>query len=362
MNAAEDDDALAAVGEEQGTEETQGNPTSVTQTGLDQFAAAGSANRTTAFGRYTEHPVAALFPLLRDVDDKAFAELVCSIRDMCGLLEPIVLDGEVILDGRNRYLACVAAGVEPRFVQFADLGLTTPAHEYAFERNYTRRHLTDDQRTAITAAFLSFDADEVKRKQAEAGKQGGRGNKKNPPQDSGEGLSSHKRTTHTLEKVATSAKVSKHKAQQAINLVQHGAPEQVQAVIAGKVKLKDAMPKATVTDAGARVGLDATAKRGTAPADDQRRAMKGRPRKTRGDVIDVVAREVTPSAINVDDIIQALKAFAEFCQKAEPVGVGRTVEEHEVDQVLQYVNTIYLWLSPFVESLPQKAEDEDDPS
>jgi len=136
----------------------------------------------------------------------------------------------------------------------------------------------------------------------------------------------------------------------------------VQAVIAGKVKLKDAMPKATVTDAGARVGLDATAKRGTAPADDQRRAMKGRPRKTRGDVIDVVAREVTPSAINVDDIIQALKAFAEFCQKAEPVGVGRTVEEHEVDQVLQYVNTIYLWLSPFVESLPQKAEDEDDPS
>src|SRR3974377_2039492 len=61
------------------------------------------------------HPLSGIIPLLGGEDFTAF---VANIRDN-GLLEPIVLhpDGS-ILDGRNRYRACIEAGVEPRFRTF----------------------------------------------------------------------------------------------------------------------------------------------------------------------------------------------------------------------------------------------------
>src|SRR4051794_1405011 len=57
------------------------------------------------------HQMANIFPLLGPAE---FAGLVAHIRDH-GLLEPIVLFEDKVLDGRNRLLACREAGVEPRF-------------------------------------------------------------------------------------------------------------------------------------------------------------------------------------------------------------------------------------------------------
>jgi hypothetical protein len=148
-----------------------------------------------------------------------------------------VLDGDVLLDGRNRFAACEVAEVEPRFVQFAALGFDLPAYVFAFDRNLSRRHLTPDQRTLIVAEFFKFDRAEVERQKAEAGKQGGRGHKKNLATNSSQGS---RRAPSTRVKVAEAAKVSEHKAQQAIDVVQRGTPELVASARNGRVKLSDA--------------------------------------------------------------------------------------------------------------------------
>jgi ParB-like chromosome segregation protein Spo0J len=57
------------------------------------------------------HPLANIFPMLRKRQRAALAE---DIGER-GLLHPIVLHDDMILDGRNRYEACLEVGVEPRF-------------------------------------------------------------------------------------------------------------------------------------------------------------------------------------------------------------------------------------------------------
>lgn len=94
------------------------------------------------------HEAADLFPLL---EGKDFQELREDIAGN-GLLEPIWLhaDGR-ILDGRNRYRACLELGIEPKFRQWDGHG---SALQFVVSLNLTRRHLTSGQRACLAIDVL----------------------------------------------------------------------------------------------------------------------------------------------------------------------------------------------------------------
>lgn len=94
------------------------------------------------------HPLADLFPL---VTGREFDELVMSIKDN-GLREPIALLDGRILDGRNRYRACAAAGVAPIFENFAG----RDAVRFVIDKNLNRRHLSVGQRAMIAAKLANL--------------------------------------------------------------------------------------------------------------------------------------------------------------------------------------------------------------
>lgn len=101
-----------------------------------------TADREIAF-----HPLAEFFPLM---DGGEFAQLVNSIKEN-GLRDPIVTYEQKILDGRNRYRACIEADIAPRYVQFSDGNPVL----FVIDRNLHRRHLNESQRALIAARLAS---------------------------------------------------------------------------------------------------------------------------------------------------------------------------------------------------------------
>lgn len=95
------------------------------------------------------HKYANLFPMM---DKESFASLVSDIQEN-GLLEPIVIYDEKILDGRNRYKACVELGIEPRYERVN--GNTDPL-KYVISKNLQRRHLNETQRAGVAARLANL--------------------------------------------------------------------------------------------------------------------------------------------------------------------------------------------------------------
>lgn len=93
---------------------------------------------------YELHPLCTLFPRVTGAE---FDGLVADIKAN-GLRQPIVLHGGMILDGGNRYRACVEAGVEPVFQEFQGDNLVS----FVLSANLHRRHLSAGQQAAIVAS------------------------------------------------------------------------------------------------------------------------------------------------------------------------------------------------------------------
>jgi len=90
------------------------------------------------------HPLSAIFPRMHGAEFNALRDDIAAN----GLRESVViLDGQ-ILDGGNRYRACLEVGVDPRLQEFH--GPDPVA--YVLSKNLHRRHLSPGQQAAIVAS------------------------------------------------------------------------------------------------------------------------------------------------------------------------------------------------------------------
>lgn len=104
------------------------------------------------------HKYSNIFPM---IEGEKLEELKRDIKEN-GLLQPIVLYENKILDGRNRYKACKELGVKPEFESYkGDKPL-----EFVISLNLKRRHLTADQRAVIAQEVMPMLEEEARKRHA----------------------------------------------------------------------------------------------------------------------------------------------------------------------------------------------------
>lgn len=234
-------------------------------------------------GVYPVHPLASAYP-------------ICTTRDFyesisCGIIKPIEFDQHGrIVDGRSR-LANHLKLIEDRAMMYDkkpdDFPRVTVVLEtyddvlqHILNANNNRRHQTEDQRVAITAKLYlmasehnEWEREQRAKKEATQIKKGEARNPEGLGGKSGKGLmvrtdsyepsTDEKQRDHkaenarsTVGKIAAAAKVSNHKAAQAVKLAKV-SPESIGAVVAGETKLVDAVKKASPPPAKKPVGKTA---------------------------------------------------------------------------------------------------------
>lgn len=168
------------------------------------------------------HPIANVFPL---IEGREFDELVADVREH-GLRCPIVLhtDGR-ILDGRNRYRACLAASVEPTFEDWDGVGL---ASDFVWSLNGPRRHL-DGGALQLAAGRYAIA------REAEARERQGRRTDLTSSQICDE-VDFGKSVKNAAEKFGVGART----VTSAVKVIKEGADDLVHAVESGKVSVSTA--------------------------------------------------------------------------------------------------------------------------
>lgn len=112
------------------------------------------------------HELAKCFPLMEGAEYEA---LVSDLK-LHGQREPIVIHDGKILDGRNRFRACIDAGVQPKTIDWDRQG--TPA-DFVTSGNIVRRHLSPSQLGMAGARIANLKPGHVGHQiaQAEGGRQ-----------------------------------------------------------------------------------------------------------------------------------------------------------------------------------------------
>ena len=219
-------------------------------------------------GIYKVHPAAALFPLLAG---QPFEDLKKSIAKH-GQKDPAVIDGDVLLDGRNRVRSLNELGRETWAVQFRSLKSGVAPEKWIEIKNAHRRNLSEDQRIAIVARIIAWRKEEDARnrlrcrvtarsnpaastslstsqqpapgEKQEAAKQ----SESEYPQKAAENTPKRQHgrpcggKRSEAKAVAAAASQSRYRAESMIKLADE-APDLTDAVERGELKLKEAMAK-----------------------------------------------------------------------------------------------------------------------
>lgn len=184
----------------------------------------------------TGHPMAAIFP---EIGGDDFTKLVADILSY-GVREPVWIYEGKILDGRNRYRACVKAGKDCPTREFT--GSRQEALALVWSMNRERRHLTPSQAAAAETirAQLSIEyATEIEKLKAEARKKAGRpkkGEEKSVefvPQ-----ISANDRKTNTIRAKAAG---TNRKYLEAAEKLSVSHPEKLDEVLRGEKTIPQAM-------------------------------------------------------------------------------------------------------------------------
>jgi N6-adenosine-specific RNA methylase IME4 len=277
------------------------------------------------------HSVAEIFPLLQGEE---FTALVESIRSK-GLLNPIWLhpDGRIV-DGRNRYLACLEAGVEPRYQKWNGKGSLT---DFVFAQNFDRRHLNATFRALAGKRAEPFYAEEAKQRQRAAGahgKEGGRGKQKPLLKK----LSKGKNKNLAADRAAKAAKTNRQYISD-LKRIEKEAPEVYAQIEAGKLELPAA--KRAVGRAEAERNLNSIA------------ALEAKELAGLFDVVvidppwpvDMIERDCRPEQVSYDYPVMTIEQIG--------ADVGKMLDEHAAEDA-----HIFLWVTqkflPFAFKLSER--------
>lgn len=105
--------------------------------------------------KYTSHRLCNMVP---GMSAEAFAMLKADIQKN-GLIEPIWIFNGKILDGRNRYKACLELDIEPGVRQYEG---QDPAG-FVVSQNIVRRHLTRQQKAGLIKRLLKLNPEKSNR-------------------------------------------------------------------------------------------------------------------------------------------------------------------------------------------------------
>ncbi len=175
------------------------------------------------------HPIAELFPLMTGDE---FAALVEDIKAN-GLREPVWTHEGKIIDGRNRYRACLEAGVEPRYRAWDGKGSLTA---FVVSLNLQRRHLDAGQRAMVALNVEKELAKEARLRQAHGQTAPG----KTLLTNLSEALESTEPQSTSRQQAAVMVGVGEVYVQQAKRL-ERDAPELAAEVMAGETTFADAV-------------------------------------------------------------------------------------------------------------------------
>jgi N6-adenosine-specific RNA methylase IME4/ParB-like chromosome segregation protein Spo0J len=266
----------------------------------------------------TFHPCAELFPLM---EGEEFEALVADIEAF-SLQTPIKVLGNAILDGRNRYRACIKANVEIETEQW--VGKDPLA--FVLSANLHRRHLNESQRAMIAAKLETM-------------KHG------RPEKDANLRLS--------RDKVARMVSVSSRSVCSAAAVRDHGTPELVQRAERGEVAVSVAVKVAGLSaeEQAKVVGQDEAVLRGVVKK--ARRAQRER------ELADATRREADALGTKLYNVIYADPPW-QFEPYSRDTGMDRAADNHYPTMTVDEIGNIgvpaaadcvlFLWVTvPFLE-------------